>query len=842
MRRPVRLKVRDAVVSAVAAALLAALSGHTRAATGATDQQVPLDFDLPAQSLQGALAEFANRTRILLLYEPSIVQQRSAPEVKGRMTTLQAITALLAESDIAFEFTSSNTIALYRKHWKRAPKETSTPASPIASGASDRTVTVSADSAGALAQPSYNLSATKTVGSLLTVPSSFESLEAGDLRDHSAHRLEDLLPTVSSVESAPDGQSALGFAFRGFPTYEYYLDGVRVSPDLHHDGYRELSNVERIDIVKGPASTLYGRMEPGGLINLVTKQPLATPYAAIDQSIGAFDYERTEIDLGGPLNEAATLQYRLNAAHESAGSFRELLGNHRLFVAPVLKWIFSSPGEVSTYLEYLQSTDAADSGLPVIDRHLPAVPIGRRMEDGGDIRTTDLRYGIRGQRAVSADWGLRFHLDGRWLRSPQSPQLVLADDGLTSTRCSIRSCPVDQRLFSVPISTGHTYYAAVELLGRTNLGGLRHSVLTGIEYFDVNDSETLLLSDEALFATDLYHPHHWIVPTAWQRQPDFAFAIRSAERWYGLYLQDQINFGRDWSLTLGTRYDQVSERLDTAVGVPLADSGSDSRRDRALKSRAGLIYELTKSWAVYANYIENFGISTGIYGNGAGGTGTLLPAESAREWELGVKIALLDGRVSGSAAWYHLTETNIPQDALDPLLSAQGFRTVTGAVRNQGLEIDLQGSVGHGLEWKASYAFTDSRIVRDAGLETDSVGNAVATAGATGNRLYGVPRHGGSVWLTYRFQQPPWNGLKLGVGMIARTCREGDVANDYPLPGFSAWQASATYRWRLGDTWLSLQLNGDNLLGTKSFESVSGSHSVMPNPPRRWGASLHAEF
>jgi iron complex outermembrane receptor protein len=835
-------RLHGAILWVLVPLLTATLPQFARCSTLATSAKTLFEINVSAGPLQHALNELADTTQLLLLYEPSILEGQLAAGVKGRMSAAQAMTVMLAKSDLAFEFTSTNTVALYRKHRKQAIKEKGAPAAAVVNAVPQHTVTVSADRPGLLSQARYNLSATKTVGNLLTVPISFESLEAEDLRDQQAHRLEDVLPTVSSVESAPDGQSAFGFALRGFPTYQYYLDGVRVSPDLHHDGYRELSNIERIDVVKGPASTLYGRMEPGGLVNLVTKQPLATPYAAIDQSVGGFNYERTQVDLGGPLNSDATVQYRLNAAHESGGSFRELLGNHRIFIAPVVRWVYSPQGEVSTYLEYLQSTDAADFGLPVIDSSAPAVPIGRRVEDGGDIRTTDLRFGVRAQQSLSADWGLRFHLEGRWLRSPQSPQLELADDGLSSQTCSVANCPVDQLLFSVPVSKGHTYYGAVDLIGSGTLLGLRHSVLTGIEYFDVNDAETLLFDEQDTFGTDLYHPKHWVVPKAWQSQPDFVFADTSAERWYGVYVQDQISLGHGWSLTLGSRYDRVSERLDTAFGPPLVDSGGDSRQDRALKSRAGLLYEVARGWAVYANYIENFGISTGIYGNGEGGTGTLLPAESAREWEVGVKVSLLNGNVTGSAAWYNLTETNIPQDALEPLLSTQGFRTVTGAVRNRGLEMDLQGQVNAALQWKASYAYTDSRIVRDAGVQVDSLGNSFPTDGATGNRLYGVARHGGSLWMTYKFPPPDWNGLKVGLGVIARTARAGDNANDYELPGFSTWRMLAAYGWRMGDARLSVQLNADNVFGMKSYESVSGTHTIMPNPPRRWIASLHAEF
>jgi iron complex outermembrane receptor protein len=142
----------------------------------------------------------------------------------------------------------------------------------------------------------------------------------------------------------------------------------------------------------------------------------------------------------------------------------------------------------------------------------------------------------------------------------------------------------------------------------------------------------------------------------------------------------------------------------------------------------------------------------------------------------------------------------------------------------------------------ASYAYTESRIIDDFGAGVDANGNPIVTPGNTGNRLYGVPRHGGSLWLAYRPSWGPARGLKLGVGVVARSERQGDNANDYQLPGFARWKALAAYGWRAGDTQLNLQLNVDNVFNTRYFESLSGTSSVMPGWPRRWLVSLRVEL
>jgi iron complex outermembrane recepter protein len=128
------------------------------------------------------------------------------------------------------------------------------------------------------------------------------------------------------------------------------------------------------------------------------------------------------------------------------------------------------------------------------------------------------------------------------------------------------------------------------------------------------------------------------------------------------------------------------------------------------------------------------------------------------------------------------------------------------------------------------------------GAVVDANGNLIPTPGNTGNRLYGVPRHGGSLWLTYRDSLGESRGLMLGAGVVARTARAGDNANDYQLPGFARWKVVAAYGWRFGGTQLALQLNVDNVFNVRHFESVSGTSAVMPGYPRRWLASLRAEF
>jgi iron complex outermembrane receptor protein len=817
--------------------------GDSILATAAlANEESRVQVNLSPGSLQQALNDLARVAQLQLLYDPALVRGCSTAGVKGIMTPAQALEKLLASTEVAFKFTADDAVALYRKHHSSPDPPQQFATERLAGSVQPQLITVTADRSMQVShEVNSSLTAMKVDGPALVTPVAFQSLSQQVLRDRQAARLEDILEDISSVESAPDGLSTLGFSIRGFPTYQYYIDGVRVSPDLHNDGFRDLANVDHIDVVKGPASTLYGRTEPGGLINVVTKQPLPNAHLSLEQQAGAFRRRRTQLDAGGPLTSAGSVRYRFNMAYESGGSFREFLSNRRFFVSPVVSWIASPETQTTAYLEYLRSDDPTDAGLPVIGSSLPPVPVGRRVEDGGEIHTTDLRVGLRGLHSVSDRWSVRYHLDSRWLRTPQSPQLALADNGLDPGSCTPDQCLLDHQLFALPVSRGHTYFASMDLLGSTTLWGTHHSLLFGAEYFDVHGHNEMLIGG-SMHTVDLFNSPHQAVSRTFLQNPDSAFAATSVEQWTGVYFQDHIALTEKLYLLAGGRFDYVRESLDTAFGFPLVDSGGDSRRDSAFKRRAGVLWNPIAPLSAYANYTENFGIATGLYGNGTGGTGTLLPAQSAHEWEVGVKAEIFDGKVAGSAAWYDLTEVNIAQSASSPLLSAQGFRTVTGTARSRGLELDVHGEILPNLQLMASYAYVDSRIVDDAGARASSDGDPGPRPGTTGNRLYGVAQHGGSLWLAYGLSRGSLGGLKLGIGVVARAERAGDNANDYKLPAFAKWRMLAAYGWRAAGTRFNLQLNVDNVFNARYFESISGNYSVMPGYPRRWLVSVRAEL
>jgi iron complex outermembrane recepter protein len=797
--------------------------------------------DLAPGSLQEALEKLAELAHLQILYNPDILRGLTTPGLHAKLTPAKVLEKLLASTQIAFEFTAQDAVALREKPRAGNSSEAAHPTPP----GQTHTVIISADrNKDSHYDSAATLSSTKIDESPLLVPFSTATLSQQVLRDQQPGRLDDVMEFVSGAELVPDGQSASGFEIRGFPTYQYYLDGVRVSPDLHHDGFRDLADVDSIEIIKGPASLLYGRTEPGGLINVITKQPLATPLLSIAQQAGSFGRTGTLLDAGGPMVSDGSFLYRFNAAWESGGSFRDIPDSRRILLSPAVTWKSSPQTETTAYLEYLNSHDPSDSGLPIVGSLLPPVPVGRSVEEGGEIHTTDLRLGVHGSHTFDDGWSLTHHEDARWIQAPQAPQLALAADGLESIQCKPSSCPVARQLVSIPVAHGYTYYASVDLARQFSIWRTQHAVLIGTDFFQTESYSHLEEASAFGLTTDLYHPQVIALPLELLDDPQNVYR-NVRERWGALYAEDQVSFLNRFYVLLGLRFDKTWTGL-SQTNQPLAVGafpfGVANEQAHALTNRVGLVWHPTDALSLYAKYSENFGAVPGLYVAATGGTGLYLAAQSAVELEFGVKLGFADDRAAATLAVFDLKKDNVSSSLLEPALDPSGSLFLTGSARNMGLELDVHGEIAPGVQLFANYAYTESRISNFTASPSDFATTTIEEIGYTGNRLFGVPRNGGSVWGSYRFTGPVLSGLRLGIGIVARGAREGDNVNDYQLPGFTKWNTFAAYTWRAWGTQFSVQANVDNVFNTRYFESISGTRTVMPGAPRRWLGVLKADI
>lgn len=297
------------------------------------------------------------------------------------------------------------------------------------------------------------------------------------LKDQQVNRLEQAVQNVSGVLYQPSSLNQFdSFLIRGFETGDdlIFRNGLRVPRNFK----RDLVNIDRVDVPKGPASVLNGRVEPGGIINFVTKKPLHEAYYSLEQEFGFYDFYRTEVDAAGPLNADRSLLYRFNLAYLNTGSFRDFLDTDRVFVAPSLTWRPREDTEFNVAFEYLHEDQLADFGIPVLNKRPAPIPISRQFsEPDGPHDNTDVYLGgFYWSHRFNGDWAIRNGVVIQF-SLPEFNEVTggpVLDDGSTVSRFAFFANFDDRR-----------YIPYLDLTGQFELWGTEHQVLLGVDYFSM---------------------------------------------------------------------------------------------------------------------------------------------------------------------------------------------------------------------------------------------------------------------------------------------------------------------------------------------------------------------
>lgn len=784
------------------------------------------DFHIPAQSLNNALMAFAADSGLEVVFNADGIRGLNAKSLEGRMTPEQALDRLLQGSGYGYRYINDHTVTLEKRS---APINSA----PGASTLPPMTVTGNAeyDSTDPY-NPDYNrpnaTTATKTDTPIMETPANIQIIPRAVLNDQQVVRLEKAFDNVSGVYTLTrDSHNQSGAMIRGFLNNEFYRNGTRVSASWLTDGFRETANLERVEVLKGVSSILYGRVEPGGMVNVVTKQPLSTPYYSLQQQFGSFDFYRTMADATGAINDDKSLLYRLNFAYEDAGSFRDFVNNDRVFFAPVLRWNIGDKTQATLELEYKHGSDTFDQGLPAIGTRPAAVPRNRNLAGPqGLIQESDSFWaGLNWSHAFNDRWSVSHKFNALIADFPLSPGIAVAGP---ANGCNLSTCNMNRRIRTSNWS-GEQYYTSLDLTGKVDAGPLQHTLLFGWDYYNSTASSGLAKVATAQ-AVDLFNPIFTETSVGLLNNPNTTEIFSIDENWYGFYVQDQVKLPFNIQLLAGFRYDDAevaTKDVFTARNSP-TDTTIGNQRADAVKPRFGVVWQPLHELSFYGNYVENFGLANTFNKDQ---NNKALPPQTAEQWEVGMKTQLFNDRLTASLAWFDLTKHNIATPHPDPDLANRGISINTGEVRNQGLELDMSGEVYPGLNVIGSYALTDSEITRD-------------NSGNKGNRFFNVPKHGGSFWATYELQSGDMRGLKFGAGMIARGQREGNNANKFQLPGFATFNLMTAYSWYLNKSKITTQLNIDNVLDKHYYASSqnSASNGIFPGAPLTFLGSVKIEF
>ncbi|HTO88256.1 MAG TPA: TonB-dependent receptor [Thermoanaerobaculia bacterium] len=673
-----------------------------------------------------------------------------------------------------------------------------------------------------VAKPSYTVpnatTATKTETPLIDTPASIQVVPQQVLRDQQSTRLDQAVTNVSGVYRTSRfflGANADDFVLRGFNTSEaVYQDGIRI--DTGAIGMRDLANIEQVEVLKGPASILYGRIEPGGMVNYVTKKPLAIPAYSVDQQIGSWNMLRTTVDATGPLTADRKLAYRLDVAYENGDSFRQFVGNERWLVAPMIQWTPGPQTTLSFEFDYFNNQATTDNiGLVAFGNRPLDIPISRNLGEQTDyLDAHQSLYTLALTQVLDPHWTLNARVSGQTAHEEDGGSYgdYVTDESIVA---GIVPRTIEGSLVGLSeVGDNSTFAGEVDLTGRFSTGSLQHTLLFGLDGRTNHWNTTCCgISGSALGDIDPFDPVHGVTLGPISDFPDIFYppeTSTSTENWWGLYAQDQVRIPGNVFVLLGLRYDNATARTSYS-DIP--------NHDDKLSPRIGLLWNPTGFFSVYGSYSENFGAANlGQIDR----QGNPLPPETAVQWEAGIKAETAGGRLAGSLAVYELTKENI--EAPDPFYPPDDpvHGLAIGRARSKGVELDVRGSPAPGWEIVANYAYTWTEVLDDSFL------------GTAGNQMPNAPRNGGKLWTTYAWSSGSLAGLTVGGGLTARSQRQGDLANDYQLPGYATLDLMAGYSFKIGRTDLSAQLNVNNVLDRKYFDAGAdySRARIAPGPPR----------
>lgn len=783
-------------------------------------------YNISKQPLYSALSALAEQAGIQFTYSAELVKNINSPGVQGQYTPDEALQKILSGTSISSRRTGSNSITL-EKLVVLAPESATTLSIVNVVGKTNQNLSDPYNKDYAVTNAT---TATKTDTPIMQTPVSVQVVPRAVMDDQQVISVMDALRNVSGAQAA-SGQYNDNFMLRGFDATTTYRDGLRQSQTTNY----ETANLERIEVLKGPASVLFGRAEPGGIQNLVTKKPLDTPYYSLQQQFGSFDLYRTTVDATGPIKNDKTLLYRMNLAYKTNNSFRDTVHQDHIFFAPSVTWRPTDRFETNLNLEYQHDEFPAQGGgaavIPAIGNRPASIPINTYL---GDPVLDANKPNKQDKILLGFNWAYKFTDNWKVQNRFQYINNDWQQTVLTGTLQPDNRTIKDTRYFSTPI-TRDTYATNFDLTGKFETGFLNHDVLAGFDYMLQSSKEGGGFSGviTGLSNLDIYNPFYATTNLNLLNKLTSTNNryLQSDDQWNGVYFQDHISF---WDNKLhvlgGGRQDWASVSSGTSTGTTasFANIPTITTNNGHFSPRVGVVYQPLQWVSLYANYIESFGSNNA----GASVTGTPFAPQIAEQHEAGVKTEFFDKRMTTTLAFFDITKSNV----LAPIPGTT-FSDVIGEVQSKGIEFDIAGQLTKSWNVMANYANTDAFVSKDNST-------TLAGAGNQGHSLYSVARNTGNVWSKYQFNEGVLDGFNFGTGVTVASSKQGDLANTFQLPGWGRWDASVGYVFKNGPkgSRISTQLNVYNLLDKTYYLGSSGRNNIQPGQPLTLLGSVRIEF
>ena len=641
-------------------------------------------------------------------------------------------------------------------------------------------------------------SATKTDTAIRDIPQSISVIPVSVLNDLGSISVERALDFAGGVSKQNNfgGLTLYEYSVRGFTTSEFYKDGF--SANRGYPSTPDVVSIERIEVLKGPAASLYGRGDPGGTVNIVTKKPRPEAFATLHTSAGSWDRYRTALDVNTPLDEDGNVLSRVNLAVEDGQSFRDHVDRERVFVAPSFSWQLNPDTTLLVESEFVRHRSTFDRGIVAPNNVWSGVSRSTFLGEpnDGDIDNHNDLLQAALEHHLNDAWKLRLasHYKQGKLWGFASEARALNADGHTVNR-----------RYRERDNDWHDSITQLELRGLFNTGPWQHELLIGSEYENYRKNERVTTIAGNPYAVDIDQPvYGQPKPGGARSGTDFFEHVESR----ALNLQDQILFTDTWRGMLGARLERFEQGIDDHTR-----NTTNRQQHDALTQRAGLLYQLTPEIGLFANASTSFKPN-----NGLDAAGRSFDPEEGVGYEIGIKSELFDDRLSSTLAAFHIEKKNVL--ALDP---GTDTSRAMGKARSQGFDLQVAGQVTDAVRVIGAFAYIDAEVTE---------GDKVIP---TGSRILGVAKHSGSLLGVYAFQDGRLRGSDLGAAFTYVGDRSGEAGSDFELPAYHTVDLLAHYK--ASDN-VTVGLNLNNVFDEKYFERSYSNYWVNPGEPRNFTVSL----
>ena len=740
----------------------------------------PVRLSIPEQPLSSALSDLGNQAGLQIIYSQDTVSGIRSRGISGEMEPEQALRRLLEGTSITYQIDGSHvTLQGTRDDSAMALPTTSIVSQAYSSVAPDDGYVAKRASAG-----------TKTDTPIVETPYSVSVVTRQQIEAQQPKTVAQALRYTPGVNAELAGPQFVTdqLTIRGFQqgTGRMLRDGTRTFlPEFLGWDAPEPYGLERIEVLRGASSVLYGASDPGGQINLVSKRPTTEALREVQLQAGNLDYRQGAFDLGDKLDEEGVWSYRLTGLFREADAQADHITNRRQYFAPAISYRPSDDTELTFLGEYQKQTGNFANPLPALGTVFRD-PRGRLDRDTyvGDSafdhmtnEKTSLGYVF--EHRFDEIWTLRQNVRYSDYRQSSSEIALFGPLGNGSYSRYNDQREGDGRLFTMDTQVQANFFT----------GDAEHTLLTGVDYNNGKFDQ-----DQALnFILEGFDPFN---PVYGQPLTFIPFSRSSYEQKLsqtGVYLQDQLKLD-NWVFLLGGRYDWASNQKD--------DRSPQTQKDEKFSGRAGIVYLFDNGLAPYVSYSESF-----LPVMGTTVDGSQLDPETGKQYELGLKYEPPGTNSLYTIALFDLTKQNATE-------FVSGFARQEGEVRSRGVELEGKAEIVQGFNLIGSYTWNDVEVT-----ESD--------LGTEGNTPFRVPEHMASLWGDYIVQGGALAGLRIGAGARYVGSTYGDSANSFKVDSYTVVDALVSHELGKLDASLDgveVALNASNLFDE---EYVAGCFSNM---------------